>query len=36
MGALGAVAWQVLVTGPVAVGAVIQYLATVNSPFQGK
>ncbi|MFC4376823.1 hypothetical protein ACFO5K_22290 [Nocardia halotolerans] len=33
MGALGTVAGQLLVTAPVAVGAVIQYFTTINQPF---
>ncbi|MFD3463674.1 hypothetical protein ACFWVM_28500 [Nocardia fluminea] len=33
IGALGTVAGQILVTAPVAVGAVIQYLTTINQPF---
>ncbi|MFI9408195.1 hypothetical protein [Nocardia gamkensis] len=32
VGALGTLAGQLLVTGPVAIGAAIQYLATVNQP----
>ncbi|MFI6958455.1 hypothetical protein ACIBJI_33920 [Nocardia sp. NPDC050408] len=36
VGALGVLAGQILVTAPVAIGASIQYLTTVNSPFQGK
>ncbi|MEU4316040.1 hypothetical protein [Nocardia sp. NPDC024068] len=36
IGALGTVAGQLLVTAPVAIGAAIQYLSTVNSPFPAK
>lgn len=36
VGALGTLAGQILVTAPVAIGAVIQYFSTINSPFQGK
>ncbi|WP_405166313.1 hypothetical protein OG203_15220 [Nocardia sp. NBC_01499] len=36
MGALGTVAGQILITAPVAIGAVIQYFTTINAPFQGK
>ncbi|WP_433603591.1 hypothetical protein ACQPXH_26825 [Nocardia sp. CA-135953] len=32
VGALGTVAGQLLVTGPVAIGAAIQYFATINQP----
>ncbi|HLS78033.1 MAG TPA: hypothetical protein VK083_14725 [Nocardia sp.] len=33
VGALGTLAGQILVTAPVAIGAAIQYLTTVNQPF---
>ncbi|MFD3702120.1 hypothetical protein ACFWUP_03125 [Nocardia sp. NPDC058658] len=33
IGALGTVAGQILVTAPVAVGAMIQYFTTINQPF---
>ncbi|MEV6274610.1 hypothetical protein [Nocardia sp. NPDC051832] len=33
MGALGAIGGQIFVTAPVAIGAVIQYFATINAPF---
>ncbi|MGO4616681.1 hypothetical protein AB4305_19455 [Nocardia sp. 2YAB30] len=33
VGALGTLAGQLLVTGPVAVGAAIQYFTTINQPF---
>ncbi|GAB2651021.1 hypothetical protein [Nocardia goodfellowii] len=33
MGALGAIAGQIFVTAPVAIGAAIQYFATINAPF---
>ncbi|MGW0250785.1 hypothetical protein ACWDYH_29540 [Nocardia goodfellowii] len=33
MGALGTIAGQIFITAPVAIGAVIQYFATVNAPF---
>lgn len=36
VGALGTVAGQLLITAPVAVGALIQYFSTINSPFPGK
>ncbi|MEV0712029.1 hypothetical protein [Nocardia aurea] len=36
VGALGTVAGQLLVTAPVAIGAAIQYFATINAPFQTK
>lgn len=36
VGALGTVAGQLLITAPVAVGALIQYFTTINSPFPAK
>ncbi len=36
MGSLGAVAGQILITAPVAVGAAIQYFTTINAPFPAK
>ncbi|WP_278260743.1 hypothetical protein [Nocardia sp. AG03] len=33
IGALGTLAGQILVTAPVAIGAMIQYFATINQPF---
>ncbi|MEU8894987.1 hypothetical protein [Nocardia sp. NPDC048505] len=33
VGALGTLAGQILITGPVAVGAVIQYFTTIGTPF---
>ncbi|MFI6169234.1 hypothetical protein ACIBCN_20810 [Nocardia sp. NPDC051052] len=33
VGALGTVAGQILITAPVAIGAVIQYFTTINQPF---
>ncbi|WP_336084868.1 hypothetical protein [Nocardia sp. SSK8] len=33
IGALGTLAGQILVTAPVAIGAVIQYVTTINQPF---
>ncbi|QBS40715.1 hypothetical protein [Nocardia sp. CS682] len=33
MGALGTVAGQIFITAPVAIGAVIQYVTTINQPF---
>ncbi|MFQ6331098.1 hypothetical protein ACLMAL_33875 [Nocardia sp. CWNU-33] len=34
VGALGTLAGQLLVTAPIAVGAIVQYFTTINSPFQ--
>ncbi|WP_280235116.1 hypothetical protein [Nocardia cyriacigeorgica] len=36
VGSLGAVAGQILITTPVAIGAVIQYITTINAPFPAK
>jgi hypothetical protein len=36
VGALGTVAGQLVVTAPVAIGALIQYFTTINSPFPSK
>ncbi|APE32773.1 hypothetical protein BOX37_00930 [Nocardia mangyaensis] len=33
MGSLGALTGQILITAPVAIGAVIQYFTTINAPF---
>ncbi|WP_194816774.1 hypothetical protein [Nocardia sp. XZ_19_385] len=33
MGALGTIAGQIFITAPVAIGAAIQYFATINAPF---
>ncbi|MBF4998142.1 hypothetical protein IRT45_13370, partial [Nocardia sp. BSTN01] len=34
VGFLGVLAGQLLVTAPVAIGAAIQYFATINAPFK--
>jgi hypothetical protein len=36
VGSLGAVVGQILITAPVAIGAAIQYVTTINSPFPAK
>ncbi|WP_280457414.1 hypothetical protein [Nocardia carnea] len=36
VGALGTVAGQLLITAPVAIGAIIQYVTTINEPFPVK
>ncbi|TLG09501.1 hypothetical protein FEK35_15395 [Nocardia cyriacigeorgica] len=36
VGSLGAVVGQILITAPVAIGAAIQYITTINAPFPAK